>query len=55
VKAFAKTLFGDFNNVAAVACVVAIGALAVGVRRPEWAVFVMPPAALAAVAWLVRH
>jgi hypothetical protein len=55
MKAFAKTLFGDGYNVAAVALIVAVGALAVGVRRPEWAVFSMPAAALAAVAWLVRH
>jgi hypothetical protein len=55
MKAFAKTLFGDAYNVAAVACVVAVGALAAGVRHPEWAVFAMPLAALAAVAWLVRH
>jgi hypothetical protein len=55
MKAFAKTLFGDFANVAAVACVVAVGALAVELGRPEWAVFAMPAAALGAVAWLVRH
>jgi hypothetical protein len=55
VKAFAKTLFGDGNNVVAVACVVAVGVLSVGIGRPEWAVFSMPAAALAAVAWLVWH
>lgn len=55
MKAFAKTLFGDAYNVAAVACVVAVGALAVGVGRPGWAALAMPAAALGGVAWLVRH
>ncbi len=55
MKAFTKTLFGDVYNIAAVACVVVVGALAVGVGRPEWAAVAMPPVALGAVAWLVRH
>jgi hypothetical protein len=55
MKAFAKTLFGDTHNLVAVAAVLAVAALTVGIGHPEWAVFAMPVAALGAVAWLVRR
>ena len=55
MKAFVKTLFGDAHNLAAVGGVLAVALFAVGLGHAEWAVFAMPGAALAAVAWLVRH
>lgn len=55
MRAFIKTLFGDAHNVAAVAGVVAVAAVATESGHPAWAIIAMPIAALGAVAWLVRH
>jgi hypothetical protein len=55
LKAFLKTLFGDASNVAGVAVVLAVAAALTGTGHAAWAVFAMPAACLAAVAWLACH
>ena len=55
MKAFVRTLFGDTRNIAGVAVVVAVAAGLTGTGHAAWAVFAMPAACLAAVAWLARH
>lgn len=55
MRAFLKTLIGDGPNVAAVACVIAIGVLPAIAGHPSWGAVLMPLAALAAVAWLARR
>ena len=54
MNAFIKTLFGDFNNVAVVAIILAATAMVeqAGALRAAW--LIMPLLTLAGVAWLVR-
>ncbi len=54
MKALVKTLFGDARNLAGVALLVAIASGLTAIGHAGWAVFAMPAAALAVVAWLAR-
>jgi hypothetical protein len=55
MKAFLKTLFGDVNNVAVVALLVAIAFGLIGIRQPEIAVYVVPVLVMAGIVWLAQH
>ena len=55
MKAFIKTLFGDTRNIAGVAAMVLIAAGLTGAGHAALAVFAMPVAGLAAIAWLALH
>jgi hypothetical protein len=52
MKALVKTLFGDTRNIAGVAAIVAVAAVLTSLGHAGCAVFAMPAAGLAVVAWL---
>jgi hypothetical protein len=52
MRALLKTLVGDSRNIAGVAAMVAVAAVLTGLGHAGWAVFAMPAAGLAVVAWL---
>ncbi len=54
MRAFLKTLFGDARNVAVVALLVAVEAGLVRAGLGREAVFLVPLAVMAGVAWLAR-
>jgi len=55
MRAVVKTLFGDGRNVVAVGVVVGLAELLNAAGHAEWAVYAMPVAILAAVAWLALN
>ena len=55
MRALWKTIVGDWNNLAVVSLLVAISTLFVHTNHAYAAAFIVPPAALAGVAWLATR
>ncbi len=55
MRGFLKTLFGDRNNVAVVAVLVAVAFGLVEAGQAEAAVYALPLLVMAGVVWLASH